>query len=86
MLSSLFGINALQQLGQPDLDDGLASDPHAFGLLVQLVHHPNGNIHVHAFQLLIRLAGAGQVQQVGEKLRAMMPWIQANKIVDQAKN
>jgi ketol-acid reductoisomerase len=26
------------------------------------------------------------VEQVGEKLRAMMPWIAANKIVDQAKN
>jgi ketol-acid reductoisomerase len=26
------------------------------------------------------------IEQVGEKLRAMMPWIQANKIVDQAKN
>jgi ketol-acid reductoisomerase len=23
---------------------------------------------------------------VGAKLRAMMPWIQANKIVDQSKN
>ena len=26
------------------------------------------------------------IEQVGEKLRAMMPWIQANKIVDKAKN
>jgi ketol-acid reductoisomerase len=26
------------------------------------------------------------IEQVGEKLRAMMPWIAANKIVDQAKN
>ena len=26
------------------------------------------------------------LEQVGEKLRAMMPWIAANKIVDQAKN
>ena len=26
------------------------------------------------------------IEQVGEKLRAMMPWIGANKIVDQAKN
>jgi ketol-acid reductoisomerase len=26
------------------------------------------------------------IEQVGAKLRAMMPWIQANKIVDQAKN
>ena len=26
------------------------------------------------------------IEQVGEKLRAMMPWIAANKIVDKAKN
>jgi ketol-acid reductoisomerase len=26
------------------------------------------------------------IEVVGNKLRAMMPWIQANKIVDQAKN
>jgi ketol-acid reductoisomerase len=26
------------------------------------------------------------IEQVGEKLRAMMPWIQANKIVDKSKN
>jgi len=26
------------------------------------------------------------IEQVGEKLRAMMPWIAANKIVDQARN
>jgi len=27
-----------------------------------------------------------QIEQVGEKLRSMMPWITANKIVDKAKN
>jgi ketol-acid reductoisomerase len=26
------------------------------------------------------------IEVVGNKLRAMMPWIQANKIVDKAKN
>jgi ketol-acid reductoisomerase len=26
------------------------------------------------------------IEKVGEKLRAMMPWIAANKIVDKAKN
>ena len=26
------------------------------------------------------------IEQVGEKLRSMMPWIKANKLVDQAKN
>ena len=29
---------------------------------------------------------AHQIEQVGEKLRAMMPWIGANKLVDKAKN
>ena len=29
---------------------------------------------------------AHDIEQVGEKLRAMMPWIAANKIVDKAKN
>jgi ketol-acid reductoisomerase len=27
-----------------------------------------------------------QIEQVGEKLRAMMPWIAKNKLVDQSKN
>ena len=27
-----------------------------------------------------------QIEQVGESLRSMMPWINKNKIVDQAKN
>jgi ketol-acid reductoisomerase len=26
------------------------------------------------------------IEQVGEKLRAMMPWIAANKIVDKTRN
>jgi ketol-acid reductoisomerase len=29
---------------------------------------------------------AHELEQVGEKLRAMMPWIGANKLVDKAKN
>ena len=29
---------------------------------------------------------AHQIEQVGEKLRAMMPWITANKIIDKSKN
>jgi len=28
----------------------------------------------------------GPIEEVGEKLRAMMPWIKANKLVDKAKN
>jgi ketol-acid reductoisomerase len=26
------------------------------------------------------------IEQVGERLRAMMPWIKANKLVDQTRN
>jgi ketol-acid reductoisomerase len=27
-----------------------------------------------------------QIEEVGEKLRGMMPWIAANKLVDKARN
>jgi len=33
-----------------------------------------------------RLNAEHQIEVVGEKLRAMMPWIKANKLVDQTKN
>ncbi len=33
-----------------------------------------------------RLSKQHQIEQVGERLRAMMPWIGENKLVDQAKN
>ncbi len=33
-----------------------------------------------------RIAKAHQIEEVGGKLRSMMPWIQANKIVDKTKN
>ena len=33
-----------------------------------------------------RLNAEHQIEIVGEKLRAMMPWIKANKMVDQSKN
>ena len=33
-----------------------------------------------------RLMAEHQIEQVGEKLRGMMPWIKANRLVDQAKN
>jgi len=33
-----------------------------------------------------RLTAEHQIEQVGSKLRAMMPWIAKNKLVDQAKN
>ena len=33
-----------------------------------------------------RLTEEHQIEQVGAKLRAMMPWIAKNKLVDQTKN
>jgi len=33
-----------------------------------------------------RIGRAHQIEEVGEKLRSMMPWISANKIVDKTKN
>jgi ketol-acid reductoisomerase len=33
-----------------------------------------------------RLNAEHQIEVVGEKLRSMMPWIHANKIVDKTKN
>jgi ketol-acid reductoisomerase len=33
-----------------------------------------------------RLTAEHPIEQIGEKLRAMMPWIKANRLVDQAKN
>jgi ketol-acid reductoisomerase len=33
-----------------------------------------------------RITAEHQIEQVGSKLRAMMPWIAKNKLVDQSKN
>jgi ketol-acid reductoisomerase len=33
-----------------------------------------------------RLTAAHPIEQVGEKLRDMMPWIKKNKLVDQSRN
>jgi ketol-acid reductoisomerase len=38
------------------------------------------------FKAKRRLARTHQLEQVGEKLRDMMPWIKANKLVDKTKN
>ena len=39
-----------------------------------------------SFKATRRLNDAHQIEEVGEKLRAMMPWISAGKLVDQEKN
>jgi ketol-acid reductoisomerase len=33
-----------------------------------------------------RLTAEHPIEKVGEQLRAMMPWIKKNKLVDQTKN
>jgi ketol-acid reductoisomerase len=38
------------------------------------------------FKATRRRNDAHQIEAVGEKLRAMMPWIKANKLVDKARN
>ncbi|MCC0010081.1 MAG: ketol-acid reductoisomerase [Hyphomicrobiaceae bacterium] len=38
------------------------------------------------FKGIRRVNDAHQIEDVGEKLRAMMPWISANKLVDKARN
>jgi ketol-acid reductoisomerase len=38
------------------------------------------------FKATRRLADEHQIEEVGEKLRAMMPWIKAKALVDKAKN
>ena len=39
-----------------------------------------------SFKALRRRSGEHQIEEVGEKLRAMMPWIAENKLVDKTKN
>jgi ketol-acid reductoisomerase len=39
-----------------------------------------------SFKATRRLSAEKDIEKVGEKLRAMMPWISKNKLVDQAKN
>jgi ketol-acid reductoisomerase len=38
------------------------------------------------FKAMRRRSAEHQIEQVGEKLRAMMPWIAANKLVDKSRN
>jgi ketol-acid reductoisomerase len=39
-----------------------------------------------SFKAMRRKAAEHDIEKVGEKLRAMMPWIAANKLVDKSKN
>jgi ketol-acid reductoisomerase len=39
-----------------------------------------------AFKAMRRIAREHPIEQVGARLRAMMPWIEANRVVDKTKN
>jgi ketol-acid reductoisomerase len=39
-----------------------------------------------SFKAMRRRAADHEIEKVGEKLRAMMPWIAENKLVDKSKN
>ena len=39
-----------------------------------------------SFKAMRRRAAEHDIEKVGEKLRAMMPWIKANRLVDKARN
>ena len=39
-----------------------------------------------SFKAMRRRAAQHQIEEVGEKLRAMMPWIKQNALVDKSKN
>ncbi|HWI28755.1 MAG TPA: ketol-acid reductoisomerase [Stellaceae bacterium] len=39
-----------------------------------------------SFKAMRRRSAEHEIEKIGEKLRAMMPWIAANKLVDKAKN
>jgi len=43
-------------------------------------------VNQSSFKAMRRRAADHSIEQVGEKLRAMMPWIAENKLVDQTKN
>ncbi|GLK69288.1 ketol-acid reductoisomerase [Hansschlegelia plantiphila] len=43
-------------------------------------------VHQTSFKATRAKANAHQIEEVGEKLRAMMPWIKAKALVDKAKN
>ncbi|WP_281283916.1 ketol-acid reductoisomerase [Hydrocarboniclastica marina] len=45
-----------------------------------------GNLNYPSMTARRRLNAEHPIEQVGEKLRSMMPWIAANKIVDKSKN
>jgi ketol-acid reductoisomerase len=43
-------------------------------------------VNQSSFKAMRRASATHPIEQIGEKLRAMMPWIAKNKLVDKAKN
>ncbi|MDE2335548.1 MAG: ketol-acid reductoisomerase, partial [Rhodospirillales bacterium] len=43
-------------------------------------------VNQSSFKAMRRASASHPIEQIGEKLRAMMPWIAKNKLVDKAKN
>jgi len=39
-----------------------------------------------SFKAMRRNSAEHGIEEIGEKLRGMMPWIKANRLVDKAKN
>ncbi len=48
-----------------------------------ILENQSGNATMKAMR---RISKEHQIEVVGEKLRSMMPWIKANKLVDHDKN
>ena len=66
------------------VDEG-GADAHPDRRVRAGLHHrePRGRADAHARR---RLTAEHSIEQVGEKLRSMMPWIRKNKLVDQTRN
>ena len=47
---------------------------------------PENKVGQPMFKATRRSNDAHQIEEVGEKLRGMMPWISAGRMVDKAKN
>ena len=51
-----------QALSQPDFDDGPSSDAHPVSLSVQVLNHPDGQVHVDAFLFQVEPTHRREIQ------------------------
>ena len=56
------------------------------GISMEEVLHIANQVKQASFRTMRRRAAEHEIEVVGEKLRAMMPWISQNALVDKAKN